>query len=246
MTAFYFYACDTERVDAAPRVIVAGGFVGQNGTVRMPGNQNAVVFLRPLVQAHFTVIFDMIVFGGAGRIQYAQIFKGPPDIADKKTGKRPERRVEQAGLMPVRQVERHAGPAAGQQVCSEYDSLIKGEGGKERLHLLGLGTEISTAAFGRVALLALHDVVIAVDKIQAVLLMKLFEKPEDIVVDINDVFHVSVFPKLIPIPQFNIGKPLSVVMFQRGKIQMLVFQKIIGGISHAPVTVAHQNIAGVV
>lgn len=148
--------------------------------------------------------------------------------------------------MPVRQVERYTRPAARQQIRGEYDSLIKREGGKEGLHLLGLGTEISTAAFGRIALLPLHDVVIAVDKIQAVFLMKLFEKPEDIVVDINDVFHVSVFPKLIPIPQLNIGKPLSVVMFQRGKIQMLVFQKIIGGISHASVTVAHQNIAGAV
>lgn len=170
----------------------------------------------------------MIILGGAGGIQYTQIFERPPNIADKETGKRPERGVEQAGLMPVRQIERYVRPAAWQQVCGENNSFIKNKRRKEGLRLLGLRTEIRTAAFGRVALPALYNVMVAIEKIQSVLLIELLKKPEDIAVDINDILHTSVFPKFIPVPQLNIGKTLSVIVFQCGKIQMLVFQKIIG------------------
>ncbi len=148
--------------------------------------------------------------------------------------------------MSVRQIERYVRPAVRQQVCGENDSFIKGKGRKEGLHLLGLRTEIRTAAFGRVALPAFYNVVVAIEKIQPVLLIELFEKPKDIAVDIDDILHVSVFPKFIPIPQFNIGKSLSVIVFQSGKIEMLVFEKVIGGVSDASVTVTHQDIAGAV
>lgn len=125
--------------------------------------------------------------------------------------------------MPVRQIERHVRPAAGQQVCGEDNAFIKGEGGKEGLHLLRLRTEIRTAAFGRVAFFAFYNVVVAVEQIQTVFLVKLFEKPEDIAVDVNDGLHISVFPEFISISQFNIGKTLSVIMLECSKIQMLVF-----------------------
>lgn len=184
----------------------------------MSGNQDAPVFLRPAFQADFAFVFDMIIFGGAGGVKYAQIFQRLPDIPDKETGNGPERRVEQTGLMPVRQVEGHTRPAPLKQVCGENDSLVKSEGRKQGLHLLGLRTEKSIAAFGGVAPFPFHNVVIAIEKIQPVFLVELFEEPEDIAVHVNDIFHVSVFPKLIPVTQLDIGKSLTVVMLQRGKI----------------------------
>lgn len=73
-------------MDAAAGIIVVRGLRGQDGTVRVPGDQNAAVFLRPLVQADFAIVFYMIIFGGAGRVEDSQIFQGPPDIADEETG----------------------------------------------------------------------------------------------------------------------------------------------------------------
>lgn len=148
--------------------------------------------------------------------------------------------------MPVRQIERYMRPASGKQVCGENNTLIKGEGGEEGLHLLGLRTEIGIAAFGGVALLPFYDVVVAVEKIQPLLLIELFEQPKHIAVHVNDILHISVFPKFIPVTQLDIGKALPIIMFQRGKVQMLVFQKIVGRVSHTSMAVTYQDIAGAV
>ncbi len=230
-------------MDAASRIIVMGGDVRQRRAVCVPGNQNAAVFLRPPVQAVFAFVFDSVIFGGACRVEYAQIFQRAPDISHKEAGESPERGVEQACLMSVRQIKRYAGRMPGLRACSENNALIKSEGGEEGLHLLRLRTEISAAAFGGVAFLPLYNIVVAVDQIQSVFLMKLFEQPEHIAVNVNYIFHASVFPQFISIAQFDIGRTMSIIMLQRGKIQMLVFQKIIGGGADAPVTVAHKNVA---
>lgn len=80
-------------MDAASRVVIVGGFCGQDGAMRVPGDQDAAVFLCPLIQAGFRLIFYMIVFSGAGRVKDSQIFQRPPEIADEETGKRPERGI---------------------------------------------------------------------------------------------------------------------------------------------------------
>ena len=72
-------------MDAASGVIVTGGLGGQDGPVGVAGNQDASVFLCPLVEQDFTFAFDMIIFGGARGVQYAEIFQGPPDITDEET-----------------------------------------------------------------------------------------------------------------------------------------------------------------
>lgn len=146
--------------------------------------------------------------------------------------------------MSVRQIERHMRPAVWQQVRGENNSLVKRKRREKGLHLLRLRTEIRTAAFGRVVLFAFYDVVVAVEKIQPILQIELLEQPEDITVDINDIFHASVFPQFISVTQFDIGEASSVIMLERGKIQMLVFEKIIGRSSDASMTIAHQDIAG--
>jgi len=172
----------------------------------------------------------MIVFGGAGRIQYTQIFQRTPDIADKETGNRPECGIQKTGLMPMCQIERHTRPVAGQQVCGKDNTFIKGRDGKERFH----------------SLFSFDNVMVAVEQIQPVFLVELPEKPEDITMNIENVFHTSVFPQFVPVAQFDIGKTLPVIVFQCSEIQVLVLKKVVGGITNASVTVTHQNIAGTV
>lgn len=109
--------------------------------------------------------------------------------------------------MSVSQIEGYMGPVARQQVRSEYDAFIKVEIRKESVH----------------SLFSFDNIVVSIEKIQPVFLAKLCEEPEDIAVDIHDIFHVSVFPQFIAIAQFDISISLSVIMFQRGKIQVLVF-----------------------
>ncbi len=221
---------DTAGVDAASRVIVAGRVGGKDRTVRVSCDQDAAVFPGPAVQPGFTFVFYMIVFGGAGGIKNTQVFQRIPDIPNQKPGEGPERGIEQAGLMAVGQIERDAGHTVRRRAGGQDDSFMKAERRKKRLQ----------------PLLSFYDIMVAVEQIQAVLLIKLMKEPEHVAVDIHDIFHVSVFPELITVPQFNIGKTLSVIVLQGGEIQMLVFQKVIGGIADAPVTVAHKDIAGAV
>lgn len=65
---FNLNAGDTAGVDTASRVIVAGRFVRQDGSMGVSGDQDMVIGFGPLIQSDFTLIFDMIVFGGAGGI----------------------------------------------------------------------------------------------------------------------------------------------------------------------------------
>ena len=61
--------------------------------------------------------------------------------------------------------------------------------------------------------------------------------------DFNNLAHSPVFPEFIPVAQLYIGKSVAVIMIQRGKVQIVVFQKVIVGISAAPVAVTDNNIA---
>lgn len=65
---FNLNAGDTAGVDTASRVIVAGRFVRQDGSMGVSGDQDMVIVFGPLIQSDFTLIFDMIVFGSAGGI----------------------------------------------------------------------------------------------------------------------------------------------------------------------------------
>lgn len=61
--------------------------------------------------------------------------------------------------------------------------------------------------------------------------------------DINDLFHIPVFPEFISVAQLNIGKTLGVIMVQGSKIQILIFQKIITPAPVAAVAVTDDHIA---
>ena len=67
--------------------------------------------------------------------------------------------------------------------------------------------------------------------------MKTGEQEEDIAVGFDNLLHAAVFPKFIPISQFDVGITCFIIVLQGGKIQVLVFQEIIVGVPYAAVTV---------
>lgn len=88
-------------MNAASCVIVTSRLGRQDRPVSVAGDQDVVIIFGPLAQADFTFVFDVVVFGGAGGIQYAHIFQRTPDIADEEAGEGPECGIEQTGLMSV-------------------------------------------------------------------------------------------------------------------------------------------------
>ena len=95
---------------------------------------------------------------------------------------------------------------------------------------------------GRV--LSACDIMITVEEMEPAFLLKPGEHAVDIFMYFGDIFDFSVFPKLFPIPQLNIGKPASVIMLQRCVVQVLVLQEIIGRSADSTVTVTYKNVAG--
>lgn len=57
-----------------------------------------------------------------------------------------------------------------------------------------------------------YNIVVAVDQIQPFLIVELGQKPKNIAVYFKDPVKGSVFPKFIPIAQFNIGKIILVIV----------------------------------
>lgn len=100
-----FNAGDAGGVHAASGIAVGCSFGADHGTVCMSGNEQSVILDGPVGQDLFRVFFSRIVFGGAGRIWDSELFERAPDIADQETGKRPERAVQEIGLMSVCQTD---------------------------------------------------------------------------------------------------------------------------------------------
>ena len=69
----------------------------------------------------------------------------------------------------------------------------------------------------------LGNIVISKQHEQAVFIIIERKQPEDIAVDILNSGKTSVFPQLIPIPQFNITKRMLIIVILSSKIEMLVF-----------------------
>lgn len=98
--------------------------------------------------------------------------------------------------MSVGQVERNAGRVVRWSACGENNSLVVTERRKK----------------GFQPLLSFHNIMVAVKQIQPVFLIKLAKKPENVAVDIHDVFDASVFPQLVAVSQLDIGKSLPVIV----------------------------------
>lgn len=77
----------------------------QPGSVRVAGDENTVVFFCPLGKFFFRVVLTVIVLGGAGGIQDAEVFKRFPDVANQKAGETPQVAVEKVGLVAVDEIK---------------------------------------------------------------------------------------------------------------------------------------------
>lgn len=86
---FDFEAGNAAGMDAASAVIIIRIVFGQSRTVCVPGDQNVIFLIGPVVQALFCFVLSRIVFGRAGGIEYAVAFQRFPQISDEKTGKFP-------------------------------------------------------------------------------------------------------------------------------------------------------------
>ena len=89
----------------------------------------------------------------------------------------------------------------------------------------------------------LFHIMIAVYHIESALSAVQGKEPEHVAVYFDDLAHFPVFPELIPVSQLNIGKSPLIVVRKGRKIKVLIFQKVVVGISPAPVTVADDGIA---
>ena len=106
---------------------------------------------------------------------------------------------------------------------SENQSGIKSDAGKKSL-LTATGTAIIRGAFfPRKGGMFFYHIVVSVNHVKTIFFVKPGQKPEYVAVYFLNLFHAPVLPELIPIPQFNVGKAPPVVIFQCGKIEMLVF-----------------------
>ena len=91
----------------------------------------------------------------------------------------------------------------------------------------------------------LFHIVIAIEQEKAVFLIKPGHKPENVVVDVDNLIHIPVFPQFIPIPQFDIGKALVVVMLQGSEIEVLIFQEVIAPTAISTMAVTDKDITAV-
>ncbi len=106
----------------------------------------------------------------------------------------------------------------------------------------GLGVEYHGLQESRV--LPADNVVVAVEQVQPPFFLEPGEHAVDVLMNLRDVAQLPVLPQLLPVPQLDIRKTVSVVMFHGRIVQMLVLQEIVRGGAHAPVTVADEHIPG--
>ncbi len=182
----------------------------------MPRDQNVTVSLCPPAQIFLTFLLYLIIFGGAGGIQEAQILQRTPEIAHQKPGQGPQGGIQKTGLVAVGQIQ----------------------------GFLRHGFAVQNHSFQKGRIFSSDNVVVAIEQVQPSSLFKPGKHAVDILVDLSDVAQLPVLPQFLPVPQFNIGKSIPVIVLHGRIVQMLVFQKIVGGGAHSPVTVAYQHIPG--
>lgn len=110
------------------------------------------------------------------------------------------------------------------------------------MRIISATAGISTAVLDRITAVFFGHIMVAVQHVQTSLAMEAGEKGKDVAMCLNNLTHAAVFPKFVPVAKFNISITKPEVMLQGGKIEILVFEKIVIGGSDAPVTVAEKNI----
>lgn len=101
---------------------------------------------------------------------------------------------------------------------------------------------VTAAAPGCIAVVFFHNIMVAVQQIEAFLPVKLRQQLKHITVTLNNLCHVAIFPQFVPISQLDVGISRFQIMLQGSSIERLIFQKVIIGTADAPMTVAEKHI----
>lgn len=103
----------------------------------MPGDQDVTGLLGVVTKTPLHPVLMGIVLGGAGGVQYSEMFQRLPEIPHQKAGQFPEGGIEGIRLMPVGQIQTLVLTALLQD-----EALVKSQAGKEGLTALGVRAEI--------------------------------------------------------------------------------------------------------
>ena len=87
-----------------------------------------------------------------------------------------------------------------------------------------------------------YDIMVAVEHMEAAFFMKTFQQAKGVAVGVQHSFQTTVFPEFVAVPEFDILESRPQIVLEGGSVEGLIFQKIVVGISDAPVAVAEENI----
>lgn len=196
------------RVDTAAGIHIGKVGCVQPWAVGMSCDQRESCFCGKGGKTLFYLVLMSVIFCGTGRVKHAVALQRTPDVADKEAVDLPAGRVPEVRLMPVCQVDTAAGTGIFQnQTFVEYQPR------KQFLMALGIRTEIGIADSLGIAGMLLFHIMVAIKQMQPALTVKEGEKPKDIVVDLDYLPHVSVFPEFVSVPQLDIGVSIGIIIF---------------------------------
>jgi hypothetical protein len=72
--------------------------------------------------------------------------------------------------------------------------------------------------------------------------VKLAHLPENMAMCLSDVFKRSIFPKFVPIPDFNVSETVIEVEIQRMKKEILILGKVVGPTVVSTMTITEEDI----
>lgn len=86
---------------------------------------------------------------------------------------------------------------------------------------------VCAAVFDGIVSVFFYHVMVAVEHIETSAFVETGEQGKDILMGFYDLFHAAVFPQFVSVPKLDIGISKDKVMLQGGKIEILVFHKIV-------------------
>lgn len=127
-------------------------------------------------------------------------------------------------------------------VVSQNQAGMKADS-REKFLYRAVAAGIGVTMTGGKVSITFHHIVITVKHKKPVITIKAGEHPETVVMSEFNWLYRVVFPKFVPVTEFNIGESVIIIILQCGKIKMLVFEKIIAGCPDSPVAVAEEDVA---
>ena len=229
-------------MDAASGVEIRRIRTAGHGAVGVSGDEQLLFLGSPGGKPCFRLFLFRIIAGGTGRVGDADCFQGFPEIPNQKAGQGRQGTVQEVRLVTVGQIDFPLGNAVAEDKAGEKTEIRQqpGRGFRFGIRRCILAAE-SRAVPAAVAHIFFTVVMVPVEHVEPVLAMKFPEQAEHVVVNVYDPGKRMIFPQLIAVSQFQISITLLKIMLERRKVQVLVFQEIVIGVAHTPMTVTEQD-----